>query len=99
MAPVLTIFVGGNHEASNYLQELPFGGWVAPNIYYMGYAGKYFKSLQSTFLRNERANSQNVGIIGVVEVNGILIGGHSGIYKGPDYLKGRPEIPPYDQHS
>ncbi|CAG2237878.1 DBR1 [Mytilus edulis] len=38
-APILTIFVGGNHEASNYLQELPYGGWVAPNIYYMGYAG------------------------------------------------------------
>lgn len=38
-APVLTIFVGGNHEASNYLQELPFGGWVAPKIYYLGYAG------------------------------------------------------------
>jgi hypothetical protein len=31
--------VGGNHEASNYLQELPYGGWVAPNIYYLGYAG------------------------------------------------------------
>ncbi|KAF7991999.1 hypothetical protein HCN44_010819 [Aphidius gifuensis] len=38
IAPVLTIFIGGNHEASNYLQELPYGGWVAPNIYYMGYA-------------------------------------------------------------
>ncbi|XP_028663351.2 lariat debranching enzyme [Erpetoichthys calabaricus] len=38
-APFLTIFIGGNHEASNYLQELPFGGWVAPNIYYLGYAG------------------------------------------------------------
>lgn len=37
-APVLTIFIGGNHEASNYLQELPYGGWVAPDIYYMGYA-------------------------------------------------------------
>lgn len=36
---MLTIFIGGNHEASNYLQELPFGGWVAPNIYYLGYAG------------------------------------------------------------
>uniref|UniRef100_A0A146KN02 Lariat debranching enzyme A n=1 Tax=Lygus hesperus TaxID=30085 RepID=A0A146KN02_LYGHE len=39
VAPVLTIFVGGNHEASNYLQELPYGGWVAPNIYYLGYSG------------------------------------------------------------
>ncbi|KAJ8396317.1 hypothetical protein AAFF_G00018940 [Aldrovandia affinis] len=38
-APVLTIFIGGNHEASNHLQELSYGGWVAPNIYYMGYAG------------------------------------------------------------
>lgn len=35
----MTIFIGGNHEASNYLQELPYGGWVAPNIYYLGYAG------------------------------------------------------------
>nr|XP_002131892.1 lariat debranching enzyme-like [Ciona intestinalis] len=39
VAPYLTIFIGGNHEASNYLQELPFGGWVAPNIYFLGYAG------------------------------------------------------------
>ncbi|XP_014209768.1 lariat debranching enzyme [Copidosoma floridanum] len=39
VAPCLTIFIGGNHEASNYLQELPYGGWVAPNIYYLGYAG------------------------------------------------------------
>ncbi|XP_051163383.1 lariat debranching enzyme isoform X2 [Leptopilina boulardi] len=38
VAPVLTIFIGGNHEASNYLQELSYGGWVAPNIYYMGLA-------------------------------------------------------------
>lgn len=39
VAPVLTIFVGGNHEASAYLCELPHGGWVAPNIFYLGYAG------------------------------------------------------------
>ncbi|KAF5278844.1 hypothetical protein FQR65_LT03533 [Abscondita terminalis] len=38
-APILTVFIGGNHEASNYLQELPYGGWVAPNIYYLGYSG------------------------------------------------------------
>ncbi|XP_006816795.1 lariat debranching enzyme B-like [Saccoglossus kowalevskii] len=37
-APILTIFIGGNHEASNYLSELPYGGWVCPNIYYMGFA-------------------------------------------------------------
>ena len=35
----MTIFVGGNHEASNHMQEMPYGGWVAENIYYLGYAG------------------------------------------------------------
>lgn len=35
-ATIPTVFVGGNHEASNYLQELPLGGLVAPNMYYMG---------------------------------------------------------------
>lgn len=35
-APILTIYVAGNHEASNYHKELHYGGWVAPNIYYMG---------------------------------------------------------------
>ena len=39
LAPVLTVFVGGNHEAANHLQELPYGGWVAPNIFYLGHAG------------------------------------------------------------
>lgn len=37
-APYLTLFVGGNHEASNHLWELYHGGWVAPNIYYLGAA-------------------------------------------------------------
>jgi len=37
-APYLTIFIGGNHEASNYMWELYYGGWAAPGIYYMGAA-------------------------------------------------------------
>ena len=36
--PVPTIFIGGNHEASLYMQELFYGGWAAPDIYYMGAA-------------------------------------------------------------
>ncbi|KAL3132875.1 hypothetical protein ABBQ38_006795 [Trebouxia sp. C0009 RCD-2024] len=38
-APYPTLFIGGNHEAMNYLWELYYGGWVAPNIYYLGHAG------------------------------------------------------------
>ncbi|KAK7426127.1 lariat debranching enzyme [Neonectria magnoliae] len=38
-APVLTLVIGGNHEASNYLAELHHGGWLAPNIFYLGAAG------------------------------------------------------------
>lgn len=37
--PVLTIFIGGNHEASVFLRDLYYGGWVAPNIYYLGSSG------------------------------------------------------------
>ena len=39
IAPYLTIFIGGNHEASNYLEQNYYGGWVAPNIYYLGRSG------------------------------------------------------------
>lgn len=35
-APVLTLVIGGNHEASNYFSELYHGGWLAPKIYYLG---------------------------------------------------------------
>lgn len=38
-APLLTIVIGGNHEASNFLAELAYGGWLCENIYFMGYAG------------------------------------------------------------
>lgn len=39
VAPIPTLFIGGNHEASNYLWELYYGGYVAPNIYYVGHSG------------------------------------------------------------
>lgn len=47
IAPVLTVFIGGNHEASNVLQSLYYGGFVAPNVYFLGFAGVVrFKSLR-----------------------------------------------------
>jgi lariat debranching enzyme len=39
VAPILTIFVGGNHEAATHFKELIYGGWVAPNIYFLGSSG------------------------------------------------------------
>ena len=36
--PRLTIVVGGNHESSDFLHLLPFGGWLAPDIFYTGRA-------------------------------------------------------------
>ncbi|KAJ1909219.1 lariat debranching enzyme, partial [Tieghemiomyces parasiticus] len=73
-APVPTVFIGGNHEASNYLTELYLGGWVCPNIYYLGHAG-------------------------VIRVNGLRIGGLSGIYNYHSYHKGHYELPPYDRNT
>ncbi|RLV96532.1 Lariat debranching enzyme [Spathaspora sp. JA1] len=63
-APYLTIFIGGNHENSSYLQELKYGGWVAPRIYYLGEFGSvWYRGIQiagwsgifnrSTFSRND----------------------------------------------
>ncbi|AAS51280.1 ACR053Wp [Eremothecium gossypii ATCC 10895] len=41
-APVLTVFIGGNHENFAQLLDLPHGGWVARNIYYMGYSNVFW---------------------------------------------------------
>ncbi|KAL4420156.1 hypothetical protein ABPG77_008292 [Micractinium sp. CCAP 211/92] len=38
-APYPTLFIGGNHEAANHLWELYYGGWAAPDIFFLGYAG------------------------------------------------------------
>lgn len=54
VAPLLTIVIGGNHEVSNVLRELwvvpssndemftihrYYGGWLAPNVFYLGQSG------------------------------------------------------------
>ena len=39
LEPLLHRSVGGNHEASNHLWELYYGGWAAPRIFYLGHAG------------------------------------------------------------
>lgn len=47
LAPIPTVFIGGNHESSGYLKELKYGGWVSPNIYYLGEFGTiWYKGLK-----------------------------------------------------
>ena len=82
VAPILTIMIGGNHEASNYLQELYYGGWVAPNIYYLGAAGV-------VNLCKWSADKTNISTL--------RIAGLSGIYKSHDFQLGRFEAPPYSK--
>jgi lariat debranching enzyme len=83
VAPYLTIFVGGNHEASNYLQELYYGGWVAPRMYYMGAANVL------------RLTVPNDGKGGAGETTVLRIAGMSGIWNGPHYRKAHVERLPY----
>ncbi|OHT02715.1 Lariat debranching enzyme [Tritrichomonas foetus] len=37
--PRPTIVVGGNHESADFLHLLPFGGWLAEDVFYIGRAG------------------------------------------------------------
>jgi lariat debranching enzyme len=82
---MLTLIIGGNHEASNYMWELYVvrvspvtllslflgrfhGGWLAPNIFYLGNAG-------------------------CVQANGIRIAGMSGIFNRHHYRQGTNSAP------
>lgn len=39
-APFLTVFIGGNHEAWGFLKNHNKGGFLAPNIYFLGRSGR-----------------------------------------------------------
>lgn len=82
-APLLTIIIGGNHEASYYMRELYYGGWVAENIYYLGASSVIDVRVQ------QRGREEEYELI--------TIAGVSGIEKSWDYLRGLHEAAPYDQ--
>jgi lariat debranching enzyme len=90
VAPILTLFVGGNHESSGFMAELPNGGWVAPNIYFMGY---------SSVSRGNIGPRNSTLVLQVVQFAGLRIAGLSGIYKSNDYNRGHFERPPFNEHA
>lgn len=89
-APIMTLFIGGNHEASNHLWELYelinivkiklsdifillryYGGWVAKNIYFLGYSGViWFGGLRiaglSGIYYHLDVHKSNIYIIGLI---------------------------------
>ena len=45
--PFTTIFIGGNHEASNILDSNFYGGYICEKIYYLGRTGSInFKGIK-----------------------------------------------------
>jgi lariat debranching enzyme len=74
------VFIGGNHEASNYLRELHYGGWAADNIYFLGVSGVV------NITKREPGKETQV----------LRIGGISGIDKGFDYKRGYHEPWPFN---
>ncbi|MES1908909.1 MAG: hypothetical protein MHM6MM_001747 [Cercozoa sp. M6MM] len=38
-APIPTVLIGGNHEAATHMFELFHGGYVAPDMYFLGHVG------------------------------------------------------------
>lgn len=60
--------IGGNHEASNHMRELYFGGWVAPNMYYLGSSG-------SIILKKNQVKYRLTGLSGIFKLNDFLIQG------------------------
>jgi len=70
-APFFTVFIGGNHEAWSVLKEHRNGGFICPEVYFLG-----------------RAN--------VIDVNGVKIGGLTGIFNRKHYRNPLPEQPGYD---
>ena len=84
----LTLFIGGNHEAIDYLKDLYFGGYVSNDIFYLGYS-----SIYNIIKIDNNVNSD------ITDDMILCISGISGIYKLLDYEKGHYEKKPYDENT
>lgn len=76
-AKILTVVIGGNHEASHHMRELYYGGWLAPNIFYLGAA-----SLVNLKLSSKEELLGNLKLFGI-----------SGIFKQYSFYNDHPFLP------
>ena len=99
-APLLTIFVGGNHEASNYLLDLYYGGWVCENVYYMGHSGcvNLVKEQRWTAPGEDGGDEEfGADAPAYTRREHLRIGGLSGIYNHAHFQQGCFERFPFDE--
>eukprot|EP00767_Chilomastix_cuspidata_P000672 gnl/Chilomastix_cuspidata/1181.p1 GENE.gnl/Chilomastix_cuspidata/1181~~gnl/Chilomastix_cuspidata/1181.p1 ORF type:complete len:390 (-),score=108.71 gnl/Chilomastix_cuspidata/1181:70-1239(-) len=61
-APVPTLLIHGNHENSDYLAQLPLGGYIAPNMFYLG---RYGAVVFSVTRGGVRESVRFVGLSGI----------------------------------
>lgn len=84
-APILTLVIGGNHEASHYMRELNFGGWLCPNIFFLGAASAVNLCMQSSEFSKAPENRKIDRLIRVLGV--------SGIFKPYSFFQDHPKLP------
>lgn len=69
--PILTVFIGGNHEAWGVLADKHQGGYICPKVRYLGRSG-------------------------TITLNGVTIGGLTGIFSPKKYKTRLSAKPEYD---
>lgn len=78
----------GDVLGGRYMHELPYGGWVAPNIFYLGYSGCILVGgLRIAGFELPRCAC-------AARVCDQVCAGWSGIYDGRDFERGHHEQPP-----
>lgn len=90
--PYPTVFIGGNHEASNYLWEL----YVFSSFFFRSNLLSRYSSIIYSYYGGWAAkNLYFLGWAGVIKFGGVRIAGSSGIFNAHHYNNGHYEKAPY----
>lgn len=91
-APIPTLFIGGNHENSDWLAECSYGEFLAPGIYYLGHSGVV--DIVKRDAGSGEGGGEGRGRRGVLRLAGL-----SGIFKTFDYRQPYPPRPYYSHNA